>query len=832
VDGLLERKWTTVERELIGVLFSMCGIHLHLSRRLVQVHQHDDDIGGGDIIQHHPAENHVKVVVDGMNGNNYGINYYCNEEEEEDEKDCVVDGGEKEEEKKKKEAAEFYPSWLCRRGPDHQGRFVVHKQQIVKQMLLCKSITNTNGTTTTTTTTTKPAAATTAADDEIVMVVDVKLALQASVLSMRECLVRQPVVVLPRPLPPAAVPKATANVELQQNNNSSPDNHNNNAIIYFCWNGEVYQEKRRQQQHQQYHDVWRFQESDTNLVAQRLQEALLLEEDSRLLLAAEQVHDTTTDGMLDTPGDDDSLLQQQCQQQPQDDDAMFQAVHKTMSSLINAEFAYCITTSSCIYYGKDRWGCRSLLTGRKCSSSRSSQNDDGDDDDDATTASSSSITPSSTTTDWYLSSVTTTNDETASNHTSRTAIEWTEVPPGIVFEYNFMTNQTRSLPLLLPTQSFEGKELMETTITSSTALEDKTRPVSSDGVIAIHPNDDDGESNDEDLLAPSRQLYALLRQAVRRRFTGPCTILFSGGLDSVVLAALALERQQELQQEQEEEEEHAAQEQQPRQALHHQQQQHGCRDYSIVLVNISFLDDNDDDNENGNSGSKTQTPTATRLPAVAAADTRAALASYHELQRLYPKAKFEFIQRQVTYKQVAEQEDHIRKLIYPKQSTMDLNIATALWFAAQWTSSSSSSLEHRILLTGLGADELMGGYGRHRKAYQRGGLSALRDELRMDQERLWERNLGRDDRVLSDHGKEARFPYLDGDVVQFLTSLASSSSSSLCDFSLPPGQGDKRILRLVARHFLQLDAASSAVKRAIQFGSRISHVCDKRRFGK
>ena len=137
------------------------------------------------------------------------------------------------------------------------------------------------------------------------------------------------------------------------------------------------------------------------------------------------------------------------------------------------------------------------------------------------------------------------------------------------------------------------------------------------------------------------------------------------------------------------------------------------------------------------------------------------------------------------------------------------------------------------MLTGLGADELMGGYGRHRKAYLRGGVSAVREELRMDQERLWERNLGRDDRVLSDHGKEARFPYLDCDVVQFLTALASSSScSSLCDFSLPPGQGDKRILRLVAHRFLNLDVASKAVKRAIQFGSRISHVCDKRRFGR
>ena len=52
----------------------------------------------------------------------------------------------------------------------------------------------------------------------------------------------------------------------------------------------------------------------------------------------------------------------------------------------------------------------------------------------------------------------------------------------------------------------------------------------------------------------------------------------------------------------------------------------------------------------------------------------------------------------------------------------------------------------------------------------------------------------------------------------------------VCDFHLPPGVGDKRILRLVAKR-LGMDHASGLVKRAIQFGSRISHVSDKRRFG-
>ncbi|OEU15247.1 asparagine synthase, partial [Fragilariopsis cylindrus CCMP1102] len=99
----------------------------------------------------------------------------------------------------------------------------------------------------------------------------------------------------------------------------------------------------------------------------------------------------------------------------------------------------------------------------------------------------------------------------------------------------------------------------------------------------------------------------------------------------------------------------------------------------------------------------------------------------------------------------------------------------------------------------------------------------------MDQNRLWERNCGRDDRLTSDHGREARFPFLDAHVVQFLQNSATEEDL-ICDFRKPPGVGDKRILRLVAQR-LGCDHASGLVKRAIQFGSRISHLSDKKRFG-
>ncbi|KAL4134553.1 hypothetical protein PRIC2_004850 [Phytophthora ramorum] len=160
-----------------------------------------------------------------------------------------------------------------------------------------------------------------------------------------------------------------------------------------------------------------------------------------------------------------------------------------------------------------------------------------------------------------------------------------------------------------------------------------------------------------------------------------------------------------------------------------------------------------------------------------------------------------------------------------KQATADACTASTSIPSTDTTSGQpSTSCSHqtsaRVVLVGIGADEQLAGYGRHRTALINGGEEALRAELQVDLGRIWKRNLGRDDRCIASHGREARFPYLDEDVV---STIAAFPVSSLCDADLPRGVGDKRALRVVAKT-LGLRSCAGLAKRAIQFGSRIAKV--------
>ena len=141
----------------------------------------------------------------------------------------------------------------------------------------------------------------------------------------------------------------------------------------------------------------------------------------------------------------------------------------------------------------------------------------------------------------------------------------------------------------------------------------------------------------------------------------------------------------------------------------------------------------------------------------------------------------------------------------------------------------------KLIFSGLGADELCAGYRRHRAAFHSrydrhlSPQQRLLRELDADCSNLWYRNCGRDDRTISDHGKEVALPFLDERVVDAIRAIGAGDACTgeattqgvLWDLNHPDGIGDKKIVRTAAR-MVGLTASSRLAKRAIQFGSRIA----------
>lgn len=70
--------------------------------------------------------------------------------------------------------------------------------------------------------------------------------------------------------------------------------------------------------------------------------------------------------------------------------------------------------------------------------------------------------------------------------------------------------------------------------------------------------------------------------------------------------------------------------------------------------------------------------------------------------------------------------------------------------------------------------------------------------------------------MISSQAREARYPYLDE---KLMALVAATPVWTRCDMRLPPGQGDKLLIRLSAQH-CGLHRTAGRVKRAMQFGTK------------
>ena len=214
------------------------------------------------------------------------------------------------------------------------------------------------------------------------------------------------------------------------------------------------------------------------------------------------------------------------------------------------------------------------------------------------------------------------------------------------------------------------------------------------------------------------------------------------------------------------------------------------------------------------------------------------ISSHVELLQQCPGRIWRFVSIDIPYHETLAHRPEIARLIHPNNTEMDLSIACALYFAARGTGtvhdsstgfSSSYATPARVLLSGLGADELFAGYTRHRNAFARARFEGLAEELELDFSRLGKRNLGRDDRVISHWGKEARYPYLDEALVAWALQRpvwekcgfgqTGTDDGYHSESKGPTFDPAKLTLRLLAWRLGMIRAAAEK-KRAIQFGAR------------
>ncbi|KAI6192289.1 Asparagine synthetase domain-containing protein [Aphelenchoides bicaudatus] len=182
--------------------------------------------------------------------------------------------------------------------------------------------------------------------------------------------------------------------------------------------------------------------------------------------------------------------------------------------------------------------------------------------------------------------------------------------------------------------------------------------------------------------------------------------------------------------------------------------------------------------------------------------------------------RFSMILVNVKKSEVAECRQQIEKAMLPCYTVLDESLASVTWFGSRSKGQQLFADGHEGLkfvpsncaLVGSGADELLGGYARHRTTFMQGGWDSLHAELSMEIARIGARNFGRDDRIAFIE----RAPIMSDSFVQWVNKIPLPYR---VDFQEPRGLGEKRLLRVALRNLGFPPHLTDTPKKAMQFGS-------------
>ncbi|CAH2350220.1 asparagine synthetase domain-containing protein [[Candida] railenensis] len=248
----------------------------------------------------------------------------------------------------------------------------------------------------------------------------------------------------------------------------------------------------------------------------------------------------------------------------------------------------------------------------------------------------------------------------------------------------------------------------------------------------------------------------------------------------------------------------------------------------------------------------------TEVSASGSPDRKLAKKSWLELANKFNKdsrISFRLVEVDVNYEEWLRHKSRVERLMYPCDTEMDLSIAIAFYFASRASNGVKLTLnlstceietqanytsKAKVLLSGLGADELFAGYSRHERVFNdlkpdsgsdvlEKAYSDLANELTNDIKVIYKRNLGRDDRVIASWGKELRYPFLEEKVINYVVQQVELDLKFNHSWETTTNKKGKVSTRLkpvrkwILREYaetLGLTGVKNELKRAIQFGAK------------